>query len=284
MSSDETNPLGDDVLHALRQRVRAEVPAAVRARVAARLAGAGVGVLATAASAAAASSLKAGGAAGALSAVALAKPFAVGIAIGVGTAVTAYVVSAERSEGAADVRPAALAKASAKAAFVATAATTPAAPPAPPAPRAAETRLINPAPELPRSAHSAASPRAIAATSSPGLTEQQALLDNARARLRNGDASGALTMVDQHRARFPRTAFEEEREALAIRALVALGQGAAARTRTRTFARRFPSSLALSALQEATTPRRETVTERSAPSQTPSEGSALRRSEKAHAP
>jgi hypothetical protein len=101
-------------------------------------------------------------------------------------------------------------------------------------------------------------------------------LDSARKLLRNGDASGALAIVGQHRSRFSRTAFEEEREALAIRALVALGRRAEARAHTRTFARRFPNSLALPAIHGAIEPRREIVTEPSAPSQTASEGSAVR--------
>jgi hypothetical protein len=268
MTDHESNPFGDDVLKALRASARAGAPAAARARVAARLTTAGAGLVTGAASAAAAASAKATGAAS-LSALALSKTFAVGMLLGVGTAVSAHSLG-ERSateprahSGVADTRPAEVATVP-RAAASAPAATVQ-------LPAAA---AVNPIPELPRS--TAAPTRGAPTASSPRLAEQQALLDAARVLLRTGDPAGALAAVQRHKARFPRTMFEEEREALAIRALSALARHPEARARTEAFARRFPGSLALPALRKSVDPTRGSVTEAAAPPQTPSVGSALR--------
>ncbi|HEV8547607.1 MAG TPA: hypothetical protein VGQ57_01245 [Polyangiaceae bacterium] len=108
-------------------------------------------------------------------------------------------------------------------------------------PTAASPRM-NPGPELPGDGPAARG---------TGLAEQQALLDQARAALRRGDGAAALDAVRQHLARFPRTAFEEEREAVAIKALVMLGAGDEARRRVAQFAQRYPKSLLLPALKAA---------------------------------
>lgn len=281
--TDEPNPFSDDVMKALRENAQARAPGAARARVAARLTTVGAGVLAGAASAAA-SSLQATASAATLSGLALSKTFGLGLVLGVGTAVAAYSVGslAERASVPATsttfagsaVVPARAAR-SPMARRPAAEAPAPVTMPAEAAP--VNPTPVNPTPELPRS------PRAFApvASTAPaevtrGLAEQQALLDNARSLLRTGDPAGALDAVARHDARFPRTMFQEEREALAIRALVALGRMAEARARTDAFARRYGGSLALPALHKAVERNHETVTEPSRPAQTPSEGSALR--------
>jgi hypothetical protein len=236
---------------------------------------ASAGVLAGAASAAAASTNAASGAA-ALSGLALSKTFALGMVLGVGTAVGAYSIAslAEQRQPPAS-----------GAAFVASSAL---APPRPPTPRttpssaeplaarsaASAPGLMNPTPELPRLSRAPAADAS--AAPSGGFAEQLGLLDSASSLLRTGDPAGALDAVQRHSTRFPRSMFEEEREALAIRALVALGRHAAARSRTEAFAQRFSGSLALSALQKAVEMNQEIVTEPSPLPQTHGEGSALR--------
>lgn len=285
--TDEPNPFSDDVMKALRESAQARAPGAARARVAARLTTVGAGVLSGAASAAA-SSVKVTAGVASLSGLALSKTFGVGLALGVGTALAAYSVGpvTQHAKSQATRPPfASSAAVPARAAPRAMAPQTPepAARPAvpdeavPASPTPASPAAVNPTPELPRAPRASATETSAApAEATRGLAEQQALLDSARSLLRTGDPAGALDAVHRHNASFPRTMFQEEREALAIRALVALGRVAEARARTDVFARRYGSSLALPALQKAIGTDRESVTEPSPPAQTPSEGSALR--------
>jgi outer membrane protein assembly factor BamD (BamD/ComL family) len=54
--------------------------------------------------------------------------------------------------------------------------------------------------------------------------------------------AAALRALDEHRARFPRGTFVQEREVLAIEALVHLGRRQEAKARADAFARAFPAS------------------------------------------
>jgi outer membrane protein assembly factor BamD (BamD/ComL family) len=63
-----------------------------------------------------------------------------------------------------------------------------------------------------------------------------------RKTLLGGDAAMALRMLDRAEAEFPNGALGEEREALAVRALVASGQNEPARKRGEAFLRAFPRS------------------------------------------
>jgi hypothetical protein len=56
------------------------------------------------------------------------------------------------------------------------------------------------------------------------------------------DASEALLLTERHRLSFPKGKFEQEREAIAIEALLRLGQKAQAEGRATTFYSRFPNS------------------------------------------
>jgi hypothetical protein len=103
---------------------------------------------------------------------------------------------------------------------------------------------VNPHPELPEASPSPPEP-------SSGLAEQQALLDEARSALTRGEASRALDAIQRHVARFPDTVFEEERQAVVIRASLLLGRSAEARAQTERFVARFPSSLLLPSLRAA---------------------------------
>jgi hypothetical protein len=87
--------------------------------------------------------------------------------------------------------------------------------------------------------------------SSRGLAAERALLDVARTALARGEPAQALAATNRHAHEYPDGALVEEREALAIKALVALGRRDEARTRAREFERRFPNGLMLRAVKGA---------------------------------
>jgi hypothetical protein len=99
---------------------------------------------------------------------------------------------------------------------------------------------------------SAAAPSGRARTSghAAGLAAQQALLDEARKALAQGDDSAALRAIELHTRRYPESVMIEEREALAIKALVGKGRNAEARSRGERFRARFPRSLLMSSIDE----------------------------------
>ncbi|HLV22324.1 MAG TPA: hypothetical protein VKZ49_15635 [Polyangiaceae bacterium] len=68
------------------------------------------------------------------------------------------------------------------------------------------------------------------------------LIRRARAELRRGDAVSAIATLDRIRSTISRPRLSEEREALAIEALLVSGQRARARERARAFQRAFPES------------------------------------------
>jgi hypothetical protein len=74
------------------------------------------------------------------------------------------------------------------------------------------------------------------------LREESAALLAVRKTLLAGDAVEALRMLDRARTAFPNGSLAEEREALAVRALVASGQNELARKRGEAFLRVFPRS------------------------------------------
>jgi len=74
------------------------------------------------------------------------------------------------------------------------------------------------------------------------LREESATVLSVRKTLLAGDAVEALRMLDRARTAFPNGSLAEEREALAVRALVASGQNELARKRGEVFLRVFPRS------------------------------------------
>ncbi len=84
------------------------------------------------------------------------------------------------------------------------------------------------------------------ATSS--LAAERALLDDARGALSAGDAARALALADEHGRRFARAQLGEEREAIAIQALVALGRNVEARARAARLKTVAPNSLFMPAI------------------------------------
>jgi hypothetical protein len=88
---------------------------------------------------------------------------------------------------------------------------------------------------------SAAAP-SVASTESPAATVSELeLLDRAHQAVKT-DAAAALRLVDEHARRFPQSALVQEREALAIEALVGAGRAEAARGRANAFLDRYPTS------------------------------------------
>lgn len=83
------------------------------------------------------------------------------------------------------------------------------------------------------------------------LTAERSLLDVARTALGRGDFANALASVDAHQKRFPKGALAEEREALAVQALAGAGRRDEARLRAERFARSFPGSILLPAVETA---------------------------------
>ncbi|AKU98774.1 hypothetical protein AKJ09_05438 [Labilithrix luteola] len=68
------------------------------------------------------------------------------------------------------------------------------------------------------------------------------LVERSDAKLRAGDAQGALALARQHAARCARGEFVQERERIAIEALAQLGRTSEVRARARAFERQFPTS------------------------------------------
>jgi hypothetical protein len=86
---------------------------------------------------------------------------------------------------------------------------------------------------------------------SGGLNAERVLLDRARFAFSRGDDGAALEALGVHARRFPRGLLEEEREALAIKALVEAGRGDEAKARGARFGARFPDSFLLPSVNQA---------------------------------
>jgi hypothetical protein len=94
-------------------------------------------------------------------------------------------------------------------------------------------------------------PDASSSSSRSALNAERALLDRGRMAFARGDAAACLGLLDEHRARYPRGVLGEERDALAIRALVALGRTSEAHTLASKFEQSYPTSLMLPAVKAA---------------------------------
>ncbi len=88
-----------------------------------------------------------------------------------------------------------------------------------------------------------------AASASTGSREAEvALLGQAQRALQSGQAQSALALTEQHR-RMPNTVLSQERERIAIEALLDVGQRDAARARAEAFRRSYPTSSYLLRIQ-----------------------------------
>lgn len=122
--------------------------------------------------------------------------------------------------------------------------TSPERPASPPAPTPVEPVWRTVEPTAPAPLVPPAPPPPHASAPAPGsLPPERDLLVHARSLLAAGDAAGALASLEDHASRFPKPQLGEEREALAIQALVALGRYDDARARARRFHEGSPNSL-----------------------------------------
>jgi hypothetical protein len=109
-----------------------------------------------------------------------------------------------------------------------------------------------PAPAVPSASTSPPSRDGVHAppvASASSLSAERGILDGARGALGSGDAARALALADEHVRRFPRPQLGEEREAIAIQALAALGRNDEARARAERFRIAAPHSLFLPAIE-----------------------------------
>lgn len=124
-------------------------------------------------------------------------------------------------------------------------------PPAPPAlPRVSPAPALVPAaPPAPHAvlpqAQAPAKRPARPAVLSESYTAELELLQRAQAAYAGRDFSDALTVVAEHRRRFPNGRLAEEREALRVRALKGAGRTNESRAAAASFAERFPRSVLL---------------------------------------
>jgi len=127
--------------------------------------------------------------------------------------------------------------------------------------RPAPSPVSAPAIELPSStpmAISTSPPKAAGAPSTEPLSlgpsqlaAERRLLDSARSELVGGEPNHALSLLDAHRARFPKGVLAEERDALTIQALAKSGRNDEARARAQAFREHTPDSLFRSAVESA---------------------------------
>jgi hypothetical protein len=83
------------------------------------------------------------------------------------------------------------------------------------------------------------------------LAAERAIIERARSALARGDAQGALLSIADHQREFPRGQLVEEREALAVQALVTAGRAQEAAARGARFRMAFPNSLLLPLVEQA---------------------------------
>jgi hypothetical protein len=90
-----------------------------------------------------------------------------------------------------------------------------------------------------------------AAQSGDTLAAERAIVDVARHAVGAGDGVAALESVAVHERQFPSGLLEEEREAIAVKALALLGRTGEARSRAARFFARYPRSLLAPAVERS---------------------------------
>jgi hypothetical protein len=76
----------------------------------------------------------------------------------------------------------------------------------------------------------------------PSLRDDVSLLERARTAFAEGDAAGSLERLTLHQRRFPASALRQEREALEIKVLLALGRTVEGKRLAAAFLERYPRS------------------------------------------
>jgi hypothetical protein len=120
--------------------------------------------------------------------------------------------------------------------------------PAPPAPVAVGAPITAPAPPAAPAASAPAASASVPTRPLPRTDDRQlelerALLEMARSALARGDSAAALAALSRHEREFARPRLVEEREALAVQALVRADKTDDARARGTRFRKRFPHSV-----------------------------------------
>ncbi|WP_437814625.1 tetratricopeptide repeat protein [Sorangium sp. So ce1078] len=116
------------------------------------------------------------------------------------------------------------------------------APQAPVAPPAEPRALPEPPVAAPAEAEPIRRPSGPKPTETDLLRAESALLMQARAELRSGDAAAAAATLERLRVQFPKGVLRQEREVLAIDVLAARGDAQEAKRRARAFINRYPGS------------------------------------------
>ncbi|MEA2753386.1 MAG: hypothetical protein QOI41_7529 [Myxococcales bacterium] len=106
-------------------------------------------------------------------------------------------------------------------------------------------------PSLPSAAPADAAAGSGTTRNGDDLAAERAALDVARTALGRGDGKNALVACDDHARRFPRGALSEEREAIAVQALVLEHRPDDARARAERFRKTHPRSILLPAVLAA---------------------------------
>ncbi|KYF97046.1 hypothetical protein BE20_40010 [Sorangium cellulosum] len=99
-----------------------------------------------------------------------------------------------------------------------------------------------PRPEAPIDAEPSRRPSGPKPTETDLLRAESALLTEARAKLRSGDAAAAAATLERLRAQFPNGVLRQEREVLAIDVLASRGNLQEAKRRAQAFVKQYPGS------------------------------------------
>jgi hypothetical protein len=109
---------------------------------------------------------------------------------------------------------------------------------------------VSPTAGAPRARDDRLRERVEPSASTEGLAAERGLLNLARVALEREEPLEALATTDRHEREYPNGTLSQEREAMAIRALVALGRTGEARQRAARFRARFSNSLLLPSIEE----------------------------------
>jgi hypothetical protein len=85
-------------------------------------------------------------------------------------------------------------------------------------------------------------PSVTAEREAPSLERELSLLERARTALSEGEPQRTLRLLGEHGLAYPNSALQQEREALTIRALMAVGRSTEARARAARFVEAYPTS------------------------------------------
>ena len=128
---------------------------------------------------------------------------------------------------------------------------TPAPAPAPAAPTPSAT-VFDPLPATPSPAKPMVpTPSVKTEASAPSLERELSLLERARSTLSEGHPQATLQLLREHHSLYPKSVLQQEREALAIRALLGAGRRSEAQRRAQTFIQAYPTSALRGSVERA---------------------------------